>query len=387
MTRQAEQPTVVIDMGAEEAPPEKSASRLPVALALLTLLLVLVAAALGYFYWHNLQQDLARMSATVDATVQMQQQLQQSIEQAQAALTAQQKLQQDQAGNTSQQLDALADYEQAFKQQSDLLAAEHNRMQQREVELRAVIADLRNRLGKPDARWMVAEAEYLLQLAIQRLQLADDAGTALAALQQADQRLQETKDDQWLMVRHRLAADMAALEQVQPPDIGGLLGKMDALGSRFSALRPRLVAGERSDRQPPATSPATEDAAPSLHGLGQALWKGLARSVRIRRHDQPVASLLTTGQEAILVQNARLLLETARLALVQKDQNLYQNSLQRLSDWLQRYFHLDGASGQQVVNDLHALQALNLKPAYPDLTLALEALRSRKALNQSREDR
>lgn len=387
MTRQAEQPTVVIDMSAEEAPPEKSASRLPVALALLTLLLVLVAAALGYFYWHNLQRDLARMSATVDATVQMQQQLQQSIEQAQAALTAQQKLQQDQAGNTSQQLDALADYEQAFKQQSDLLAAEHNRMQQREVELRAVIADLRNRLGKPDARWMVAEAEYLLQLAIQRLQLADDAGTALAALQQADQRLQETKDDQWLMVRHRLAADMAALEQVQPPDIGGLLGKMDALGSRFSALRPRLVAGERSDRQPPATSPASEDASPSLHGLGQALWKGLARSVRIRRHDQPVASLLTTGQEAILVQNARLLLETARLALVQKDQNLYQNSLQRLSDWLQRYFHLDGASGQQVVNDLHALQALNLKPAYPDLTLALEALRSRKALNQSREDR
>lgn len=382
MTQQNERPSVVIDMKSDDQPPQKPASRLPAVLALLALLVTLAVVGLAYYYWQNLQQDLARMTASAQATAQVQQQ---SITQAQEALEAQQQLLEKQVGNTGEQAETLADYKQAFRKQSDLLTAERNRMQQREVELRAIIADLRKRLGNPDARWLVAETEYLIQLAMQRLWLADDAGTALAALQQADQRLGETGEARWMVVRYQLDQDMAALKQLQLPDIGALLEQMDALASRFSSLRPRLVAREGDEKQPPATTPSTENAAsPGLHGLGQALWSGLKDSVHIRRHDQRVANLLTRGQEAILVQNATLLLETARLALMQKDQTLYHDSLQRLRDWLTRYFHLDDAVGRQIMKDIQALQAVNLKPDYPDLSLALEALQTRKSLDQGK---
>jgi uncharacterized protein HemX len=378
MTQQNERPTVVIDMKSDDQPPQKPASRLPAVLALLALLVTLVVVGLAYYYWQNLQQDLARMTASAQATAQVQQKLQQSITQAQEALEAQQQLLEKRA-------ETLTDYKQAFRKQSDLLTAERNRMQQREVELRAIIADLRKRLGNPDARWLVAEAEYLIQLAMQRLRLVDDVGTALVALQQADQRLGETGEARWMVVRYQLDQDMVALKQLQLPDIGALLEQMDALASRFSSLRPRLVAREGDEKQPPATTPSTENAAsPGLHGLGQALWSGLKDSVHVRRHDQPVANLLTSGQEAILVQNATLLLETARLALVQKDSALYRDSLQRLADWLTRYFRLDDALGQQVVKEIQSLQAANLKPEFPDLSLALEALQTRKSLDQGK---
>ncbi len=385
MTQQNERPSVVIDMNADDLPLQKTTSRLPAVLALLALLMTFAAVGLAYFYWQNLQQDLAQLSARAKATAQVQQQLQQSIAQAQQALEAQQQLLAKQAGSGGQQAETLTDYKQAFRKQSDLLTAEHNRMQQREVELRAIIAELRQRLGNPDARWLVAEAEYLLQLAMQRLQLADDAGTALAALQQADQRLGETGEARWMVVREQLDRDMAALKQLPLPDVQSLLKQMDDLKASFPRLRPRLLAREGDQQQPPATPSSTEEAASSSwHELGQTLWNGLKDSVAIRHHEQPVASLLTRGQEALLVQNATLLLETARLAMLQKDQALYEDSLQRLSDWLMRYFHLDDATGQQVMKAVESLQTVNLKPQYPDLSLALRALQTRKALDQGK---
>lgn len=386
MKKTAEQHTVVIDMSADELPVPRPSGRLPAILALLALLVTVTVAGLAYVYWQNLQQNLAQMTARAKAAGEVQRALQQSIEQAQKALQAQQRLLNRQTGQTSQQRDTLTDYKRAFRKQSDLLTAERNRMQQREVELRAIIADLRNRLGKPDKRWMVAEAEYLVQLALQRLQLADDVGTALAALQQADQRLEETGDAQWLVVRRRLAEDMATLKQARLPDITAVLRQMDVMSADFSRLKPRLVVEEKAADRPSQEPPATADGSPGLRDLGQDLWDGLKRSVRIRRHDRPVASLLSQGQEVVLVQNAILLLETARLALVQKDPVLYQDSLQRLSAWLKRHFHMQDVVGEQVEQEILALQKVDLKPEYPDLTLALKALQTRRALAASQDN-
>jgi len=383
MKKTPEHQTVVIDMNADEIPAPR-VSRLPAILALLALLVTAAAVALGYYYWQNLQADLQHMASRAQSTARIQQELKQSIVQAQQALEKQQALLAQQSGDSGERAASLAQQQQALREQADLLTAERNRMQQREVELRATIADLRKRLGNPDERWLVAEAEYLLQLAMQRLQLARDTGTALAALQQADQRLEETGDAHWAIVREQLRRDMDRLQQLQLPDLPALLRQMDMLKVSFSRLRPRLVAAEEDAGQKSADGTAlSEESEGSIRALGKDLWEGFRNSVRIRRHDRPVETMLTSGQEALLVQNAGLLMETARLALVQGEETLYRESLQRLGDWLKRYFYLDDETGQQVSSAIQALMGVKLRPELPDLSLSLKALQSRRALQHA----
>ncbi len=384
MKQKPEHQTVVIDMNADEVPLPRP-SRLPSVLALLALLVTAAAIALGYHYWQNLQQDLQRLAARIQSTARVQQELQQNIRQAQQALEKQQALLARQSGDSGEQAASLAQQQEALRRQADLLTAERNRMQQRETA--GHLADLRKRLGNPDERWLVAEAEYLLQLAVQRLQLARDTGTALAALQQADQRLEETGDARWQVVREQLRRDMDNLRRLQLPDVPALLRQMDALKASFARLRPRLMAAEAPAERKAGASAQTPEPEGTVRRLGKDLWRGLQNSVRIRHHDRPVETLLTSGQEVLLVQNACLMLETARLALVQGDDSLYRESLQRLNEWLKRYFHLDDRTGQQASAAIQALMAVKLKPQLPDLSESLKALQTRRALQQTRKTR
>jgi uncharacterized protein HemX len=231
---------------------------------------------------------------------------------------------------------------------------------------------------------MVAEAEYLLKLAQQRLELAQDKDTALAALQQADQRLQDAGDSQWGLVRDQLSRDIATLQAFKAPDIHALLKRLDRLNVLFEKLHPRLMAKDVGsiESAKEATAPASRQSE-SLEGLAQDLWQGLQGSVKIRRYDQPVESLLTSGQEALILQNLELITETLRLALIRKTPALYQGSLQRLQQWLTRYYVLDDEPGAQVVAEVQALQNINIAPAIPDISLALKALQTRQQLGSS----
>ncbi len=381
MKPKTEHQTVVIDMSNDEASVTHAGSRLPVVLALLSMLSVTGLGVLGYFYWLNMQQDMQQMLGRVQAAAALTEQLQNSVRQTRQALQTQQTLLDQQSNHTVPQQEALQQQQQAFKQQADLLTVERNRMQQREVELRATIADLRKRLGNPDAEWMVAEAEYLMKLAQQRIDLAKDKKTALAALRQADQRLQDTGDPQWGLVRDQLLRDMAKLQAFKPLDIQHSLGRLDSLNELFSRLRPRLIAAENVESAKTA-HPVESDAegVDGVEKIAADLWQGLKSSVKIRRHDQPVTSLLTHGQESLILQNLGLILETARWALVQRKTALYQDSLKRMLEWLHRYYVLDNDTGAQVVAEIKALQSIDLTPALPDISLALRALQTTRQL-------
>lgn len=383
MKPETEHQTVVIDMSSEEAA-SSSGGRLPLIIALLSMLVVAGLGGLGYLYWQNMQQDMQQMLHRIQLTSELTQQLKQSVDQTQGILQTQKKLLEKQNAATSPELNSLLEQQQAFRQQADLLTAERNLMQQREVELRATIADLRKRLGNPDQQWMVAEAEYLLKLAQQRLMLAKDHKTALAALQQADQRLQDSGDPQWGLVREQLARDIAMLEELKVTDVQVLLARLDNLNVLFAKLHPRLIAVD-SGSEMRATEPFSIalEQSEGVEGLAQDLWQGLRNSVKIRRYDQPAESLLTHGQEMLILQNLGLIAETARLAVMQKKPLLYQDSLRRMQQWLARYYVLDDDIGAQAVAEVKALWGIDIAPVLPELSLALKALQSKQQLNAS----
>jgi len=112
-----------------------------------------------------------------------------------------------------------------------------------------------------------------------------------------------------------------------------------------------------------------------LGGLDTA-WQALKKLVVIReRADNDAANpLLTPDQRALIYQNLRLKLESARLSLVQGDVNTYRQSLDIAGDWLLKYFD-NNAKRSALKQTIDELKRIEIKTEFPDISGSLDALR------------
>jgi len=83
------------------------------------------------------------------------------------------------------------------------------------------------------------EAEFLLQMAAERLDLFHDAGAALAAYQLADSALAAAEDPVFAGVRQTIGAERQALEASRPLDTNATLGALERVRDNLSKLPPK----------------------------------------------------------------------------------------------------------------------------------------------------
>jgi len=86
--------------------------------------------------------------------------------------------------------------------------------------------------------------------------------------------------------------------------------------------------------------------------------------------DTPQA-MLAPGQDELIKQNLRLMLEQAQLALLLRDGSLYQQAMAKSQDWFQRYAVTDSAQGRILRAELDELSAMDINPLLPDLSQTL----------------
>lgn len=243
---------------------------------------------------------------------------------------------------------------------------EMRKQQQSITELRDRIAAARRQIGEithvSRKSWMLAEAEYLLRLANQRLVMEQETAGALALLRSADQILLETDDINLHQVRAEIAKEIAALRAVGELDVEGAFLALAALADRLTEL-PLL--SPRSE-----TTPSDADAGDSF---ASALAK-LEKLVTVRRREQPVAPLLPPEQHYYVQQNLRLMLEQAQLALLQRKPLLFSQSLAKAEQWVQSYFELNSSSAA-LLEALADLKALQVAPELPNISGSLELLK------------
>jgi len=248
------------DQSEQEQRPARG-GRLALILSLLTLGSLGAVLWFGYPHWQAMRQDMLSMQRGIQDSLQIQAELKTSLENAHQLI--------QQSPTTSQ----LSEHRMALDAQQQLLGKARTAMEQRELALRITIAELRKRSGKPDNRWMVAEAEYLLQLARARLQLAGDTDTAITAIRQARQRLLETGDDQWADIRQLLAVDADKLAAIKRPDPKQLSADISNLVDQVPELQPayrNLITRDAKDEST-TDSNSTEAPPRSWQTLLQAL--------------------------------------------------------------------------------------------------------------------
>ena len=281
--------------------------------------------------------------------------------------------------NVQQQdaINALREKLQASQQQAQTqlngLQERLAQQQQAQNELRDNLSTLLKRNEHLRKDWLLGEAEYLLKLASYRLQLERDINTALRAMRIADERLRDIGDPALLTVRKLLADDENALKNVSGADITGMSLTLSALIGNIDKLPLNTPAPETKATQP--TEPAKEKFT-NWKAIPGAIWQELKTLVRIRQHDTNIAPLLSPKEQFYLLQNLRLQLEQARLALLLGKGSVFTERMQTAQAWLQRFFDLKDPMVQNTLQSLQQLAAINIEPDIPSIEKSYQALKS-----------
>ncbi len=228
--------------------------------------------------------------------------------------------------------------------------------------------------SRPPGRraWQLAELEYLLRLANQRLQLAGDARAALRLLEAADQQLVALDDPGFYPLRRTLAGEQRALREALQLDREGLFLTLEVLKRDVQDL-PLALPNYRRGREALATEVEAETVEET--GFWAGIWQRLRGLFEFRRLDGPgVQPLLGPAQAQWLALHLQLMLERAQLALLQQDALVYQQSLTTVQEYLVLYLDPAQVQVQQVRTQLGALLATDIAPPLPDISASLQQL-------------
>ena len=198
---------------AEEAPVEQQpAKRRGNGVAWLALLLSLVAlAAVGY----TISQDwLAASDTAADDVIGRLDNRVDAAQQGLSKLDARISELDSHDSSAQAEIDALR---QEFDERVRLLSSLPARMTTLESSVSSLvgISD-----GARDA-WLIAEAEYYMQIANAQLQLANNPQLAALALGMADERVVQMGNPALIDVRRTISDELAALDVMEKPDIAG----------------------------------------------------------------------------------------------------------------------------------------------------------------------
>lgn len=229
--------------------------------------------------------------------------------------------------------------------------------------------------------WLLAEAEYLLRLGNQRLDLERDWDGAVSMLMAADNVLMETRNPAFSKVRKQIARELIALRAVPAVDRVGAIYRLQALQEQLISLPwmpEKLIEEVILDQE-------------AQRPLEQQTWywdlyfdakSSLQRMVRIRERDEPIAAPLTPDQQYYLQQNMHLMLEQAQVALLREQTELYQHSLKRVAEWLDQYLVIEDERTLAARAALAELTDWTVDPERPDISASLTQLQ--KIVEQQR---
>lgn len=314
------------------------------------------------------QQALGELRSAVEQRGQMQQQLEGTI------------------NETRQQLQQLQpQLQNRLEQQNSQISRLQDRVDGHQQRLTNLSTTSRE-------DWLLAEAEYLLKLANQRVLLERLPTNAIALLEAADVIVKQVAggmgDAELFAVREALANELAALKGIEPVDKEGIYLRLNSLASSVDEL-PRVPGhsfeqpAQQAEEAPQPQPQATEGNDGNLARVGgwlQSAWdevKGMAGMlddyIKIEDATAPVKPLVDQYTAQVVGLNVRLLLEQAQVALLKEQPVAYRQSLEQAQALVDEYF-IESSSARELRRSLEQLQEVDIAPQLPDISGSLKML-------------
>ena len=225
--------------------------------------------------------------------------------------------------------------------------------------------------------WLLAEAEYYMQIANAQLQLANNPQLASLAMKMADERIVQMANPSLTDVRRAIADELAALDVMKKPDIEGATLTLASLARVVEALPLKSA--------PDVDATSEEKADDDQSGVERA-WSSVKSAVtglvKVTPPEQSGPAILTPDGEYFLRNNIALQLQSARLALLRGEQAVFEQSIDDTSALLNDFFDTDS---EQVVSTLETLAEIRgsvFTTSAPDISGSLQLLRQYQALSE-----
>ncbi|MCK5871890.1 MAG: uroporphyrinogen-III C-methyltransferase [Methylococcales bacterium] len=236
------------------------------------------------------------------------------------------------------------------------------------ADLKEDILKVQRQLGKTRGDWLMADAEYLLSVANQRLHLVGDLKTTAEALKAADERLHESGDGAAFKIRAQITKEITSLKDVKVNDIVGSYAQLKSLIDTVDRLTLILPYAEKPLKKDDKKLPKKPD------GVVEVVLKQIDGYVTVRHNDKEVETIITHEEAKLIKQQLSIKLEMIKIALVQENIALYERSMVDALEWLKQHFILNKVS-KTFIETLNTLKKEYVNAELPDISLSLKMLR------------
>jgi len=216
--------------------------------------------------------------------------------------------------------------------------------------------------------WAIAEIDYLLRIAHQRITVAKDIGGAIAALKGADARLEQLGDLTLFKIRKQLAKDIGSLNAIHQADVNGISLTLDQAIAYLPELPFKSVKDEikiQFTENDAVELPLTEDKT-----FVDSIMETVKQIGDIKVHQRSIQAASSAEQQSSIEQLLRTYLLGARLAALRFDQTQFLHEIKQASEIVRLHYDEKDNRIQQLKKTLLEYSALQLSPDLPELTKA-----------------
>lgn len=283
-------------------------------------------------------------------------------------------------------------YDQSQKQVSALKQDTLNQKKEMQARLRAA----EERLQAQNRRllslstttredWLLAEAEYLLKLANQRVTIEKAPENAIALLEETDNILRDLADPDLYSVRQVLLKDISSLKLIDKIDQEGLYLNLFALAQQVDSLpvQPEYASDRTQNKKTDKLDPSefneksTESISDSLLEKVGSSFSHFISSVKgsfnVVDYNETAMAMVSPQTSRYVKQNLRLMIERAQLALLREQPLIYQSSLNQAVVWLEQYFPRS-EQRQVFIQEINTYSNKNIIRDMPQITGSLDLL-------------
>ena len=245
--------------------------------------------------------------------------------------------------------------EQAMREQLALsrsLQAATDSIQGRLQAAEAAVSGLSTRELDAGGELDLAEVDYLLRLANERVKLFADPEAADQALEVADMHLAALDNPMYLGVRQDIATARRELAAVETPDFLAIATQLDEVQETVAVL---------SFRDDDAATTPVDVAAEGDEGWCAKIKGAFSGLVTVRRSTEEENQRISLQDKDFIRQRIWLQLEVAHLALMRREQPAFRQSLQRARNAIERWFEPNGAAYREVIAALDGLATVAIE--------------------------
>lgn len=225
--------------------------------------------------------------------------------------------------------------------------------------------------------FLLAEAEYYLQIANVQLQLANNPQLASLALGMADERVTQLSDPALIDVRRAISDELAALDVMEKPDLEGAALTLASLAKVVESLPIASASPQNGD--------STDETDPDQSGIDRA-WDAVKDAmsglVKITPPEQAKLALISPDAEYLLRTNIAMQLQAARLALLRGEQVIFEQTLDDASALLSTYFDANSAQVSSAQQTISEIRNNVFTTPVPDISGSLRLLRRVQTLRE-----